>query len=119
MTAERGKNTKFVAYTVLMLAAILVPFVITDNYTLHLIIVSLVWACVVTNWNLTLGYGGMFHIAQPTFLAVGGYTAAISAVNYGVSPWICLLIGGFGALAASVIVGACTSSSSGRYLTQC
>jgi branched-chain amino acid transport system permease protein len=116
MAAERQGKTKFIGYAVLILAAILLPFLITDNYTLHLIIVSLVWASVVTNWNLTLGYGGMFHIAQPTFLAVGGYTAAIAAVSGGVSPWLCLLIGGFGSLVASVIVGVPSLRVKGIYL---
>ena len=85
-----GSVTKgsIIKYGFLLLLMVLLPYLIEDNYILHLLIVSLVWANVVTNWNLTLGYGGMFHIAQPTFLAVGAYMAGISAARWGLSPWI-------------------------------
>ena len=65
MTSKGPAKVQWIVYGVLIAGAVLVPFFIKDNYLIHLLIVSIVWANVVTNWNLTLGYGGMFHIAQP------------------------------------------------------
>ena len=107
------KNLKYIVVAILM---VLIPLFIKDNYIMHLVIVSLVWATVVTNWNLTLGYGGMFHIAQPTFLAVGAYAAGISSANFGISPWLSLFIGGFVASFFSILIGIPSLRVKGIYL---
>jgi len=116
MADKMVTKANVIKYGLLLLVMVLLPFLIEDNYILHLLIVSLVWANVVTNWNLTLGYGGMFHIAQPTFLAVGAYVAGISAVQFGVSPWICLAIGGVGTLITGIIIGVPSLRVKGIYL---
>ena len=107
------QSLKYIIVAILM---VLIPLFIKDNYIMHLVIVSLVWATVVTNWNLTLGYGGMFHIAQPTFLAVGAYAAGISSANFGISPWLSLFIGGFGASFFSILIGIPSLRVKGIYL---
>lgn len=107
------QSLKYIVVAILM---VLIPLFIKDNYIMHLVIVSLVWATVVTNWNLTLGYGGMFHIAQPTFLAVGAYAAGISSANFGISPWLSLFIGGFVASFFSILIGIPSLRVKGIYL---
>ena len=107
------QSLKYIFVTILV---VLIPIIIKDNYIMHLVIVSIVWATVVTNWNLTLGYGGMFHIAQPTFLAVGAYAAGISSANFGISPWLCLFIGGFVASFFSILIGIPSLRVKGIYL---
>lgn len=116
MAAEIFGKSPLLRYALFLLPTILIPWFIQDNYILHLLIVSLVWASVVTNWNLTLGFGGMFHIAQPTFLTVGAYAAGISAVKLGINPWICLVIGGLGTLIASILIGVPSLRVKGIYL---
>jgi branched-chain amino acid transport system permease protein len=116
MEEQFFNRANILKYGILLLVMVLVPFWVEDNYLLHLLIVSLVWANVVTNWNLTLGYGGMFHIAQPTFLAVGAYIAGISAVRFGLSPWICLGIGGIGTFITSILIGVPSLRVKGIYL---
>jgi branched-chain amino acid transport system permease protein len=116
MADKLVKKANVIKYGLLLLVMMVIPFFIEDNYILHLLIVSLVWANVVTNWNLTLGYGGMFHIAQPTFLAVGAYVAGIGAVQFGISPWICLAIGGIGTLITGVLIGIPSLRVKGIYL---
>ena len=101
---------------ILLAAALLLPFFIRDTYIIHLVIMSLVWGCVVTNWNLTLGYGGMFHIAQPTFLAVGAYGAGIATNSFGLSPWLALPAAGLAAGAASIVIGMPSLRVKGIYL---
>lgn len=116
MTTEKTNRGNWIKYGLLLLLMLLLPYWVEDNYLLHLVIVTLVWGNVVTNWNLTLGYGGMFHIAQPTFLAVGAYVAGISAVHWGVSPWMCLILGGVGTFLTSILIGVPSLRVKGIYL---
>jgi branched-chain amino acid transport system permease protein len=107
---------QWVLSSVAMGIVLLIPVIIMDNYIVHLIIVSVVWASVVTNWNLTLGYGGMFHIAQPTFFVMGAYGAGMSAVHLGISSWLCLPIGGATAMIFSLLIGIPCLRVKGIYL---
>jgi branched-chain amino acid transport system permease protein len=116
MSTGSATKKQYLKYLIIVILVIIVPIIIKDNYIMHLIIVSLVWATVVTNWNLTLGFGGMFHIAQPTFLAVGAYAAGISSVSFGISPWLCLPIGGFVAFLISIVIGIPSLRVRGIYL---
>lgn len=116
MSTGSAAKKQYLKYLIIVILVIIVPIIIKDNYIMHLIIVSLVWATVVTNWNLTLGFGGMFHIAQPTFLAVGAYAAGISSVSFGISPWFCLFIGGFVAFLVSIVIGVPSLRVKGIYL---
>ena len=110
------KWKKWIAYLVLVVLIILFPVLVNDSYIIHLVIMALTWGVVVTNWNLTLGYGGMFHIAQPTFFGIGLYAAAVSAVSLGLSPWLCMLIGGIVSFMASLVIGIPALRVKGMYL---
>ena len=110
------KLIPYVSYLVLIILVILFPRLVSDNYMLHLVIVSLTYGAMVTNWNLNLGYGGVFHIAQPTFFAIGLYSAAISTVRFGISPWLGLIIGGIASFIASIFIGIPALRVKGSYL---
>jgi branched-chain amino acid transport system permease protein len=79
-------------------------------------IMTFIWGAVATNWNITLGYGGMFHIAQLTLFAVGGYTSAMVTSSIGISPWLGLLIGGVVSMFASLVIGLPSLRVKGIYL---
>ncbi len=101
---------------VILVAALTIPLLIKDPYIMHLIIMTCVWGIVATNWNLTLGYGGMFHIAQMSFFAVGGYMSGIFIQEFGISPYLGLIVGGFFAMVVSLIIGLPSLRVKGIYL---
>ena len=94
--------------TVLLIATFLillvVPFVVTDSYTRHLFILAFVYAIIASNWDLSLGYAGLFNFGHLTFFAVGVYTAAIAAKTWGVNPWLSIPMGGATAAATALVV---------------
>ncbi len=94
--------------TVLLIATFLillvVPFVVTDSYTRHLFILAFVYAIIASNWDLSLGYAGLFNFGHLTFFAVGVYTAAIAAKTWGVNPWLAIPMGGATAAATALVV---------------
>jgi branched-chain amino acid transport system permease protein len=75
-----------------------------DVYTLHLLISIFTWAIVAANWNIMIGYSGVFHYAQIALFSIGAYTTAILSLR-GISPWIGLFIGGLTAALTSILLG--------------
>ena len=81
-----------------------VPLVIDNKLLIHLAILGMLYAVVASNWDLTLGYAGVFNFAHIAFFGIGAYTSGVLAVKLGASPWIGLPAGALTAALASVIV---------------
>ena len=81
-----------------------IPFVLQNDFLIHLSILAMLFAIVASNWDLTLGYAGVFNFAHLAFFGIGAYTSGILAVKLGVSPWIGMPCGALAAAIASVIV---------------
>lgn len=94
---------------VLWLIAILsiaVPFFLPNRYFQDIVVLTFLWAGLSSSWNLYSGYCGRLSIGHAAFLGIGAYSSTILYVNYGISPWIGMLVGGaFSAIAAMVIGG--------------
>ena len=95
-------NRKTIA--VLSLLFLLVCPWFSGPYYMHLIIVCFIWAVVASAWNLIMGYAGIYSFAQLAFFTVGAYAAGTVEIWFKVSPWLGLLIGGFFAALAGVII---------------
>lgn len=77
-------------------------------YYMHLIILCLLWAVVASSWNLIMGYAGIYSFAQLAFFTVGAYAAGMAEIEWGMSPWLGLLFGGFiSALSGCIIAIPC------------
>lgn len=79
---------------VVLAGLVLLPLVVEANYLRHLLILSFVFGIVAANWDLSLGFGGLFNFAHVALFAVGIYTYAILTKSLGVDPWLALLIAG-------------------------
>ena len=62
---------------VLVALAALVPLVTGMRYIVSQATLFFIWAIVVTQWNLVLGVGGIFSLAQMALFAVGAYSTAM------------------------------------------
>lgn len=75
-----------------------------QNYVLHLLILSLIFAILASSWNLIAGYSGIFSFGHQAFFGIGAYVSALMSMNLGISPWFGLIIGGvFAAIAGAFI----------------
>jgi branched-chain amino acid transport system permease protein len=63
-----------------------------DAPTTSLIVLGLYYAAAGTSFNFLFGSLGVFSLAQPVFLAVGGYTGVKLYNTFGISPWIALIL---------------------------
>jgi len=81
------------------------PFLSDHQFYLHLLTLIFLFAFVSEAWNLISGYGGLFSLAHAAFFGVGAYGTAILYVDYGITPWLGLLIGGILGIVVSLIIG--------------
>ena len=65
----------------------------------------LIFAILGMSWNVMSGFGGMFSFGHAAFFGIGGYSSSILLVNFGVSPWIGMVVGMGVAALYGVIVG--------------
>jgi len=84
---------RFSVYTVLLLAAFAVPYVVVAGPERLLAITALLYALLAISWNLTIGFGGIFNFAHIGFFGLGGYSMAVASVVWHLDPWVGLLVG--------------------------
>ncbi len=63
------------------------------NYFFHLFIMVCVYAILSMSMNLSVGFTGMVNLAHVGFWAIGAYTSAILALQFGIPFWAGLLAG--------------------------
>jgi len=95
------KKAAFIACAVLLLV---MPFLIRDDYYLHLIILSGIYSVLCMGWVLILR-AGQFSLGQAAFLAIGAYTSTILALKFSLSPWLGLVAGGISAAMVAFLLG--------------
>lgn len=98
-------NKKFRAILILIFILILFPFVVHNDYVQYILILSMLYAVVASNWDLTFGYFGMFNFGHVAIFVSGGYIAGILSKSYGISPWASIIIASLSsAILCSIIV---------------
>lgn len=95
---------KTASIAVFLLVLILLPLVSDNSYLRHVTIVAIMYAGLVTSWNISLGFGGIFNFAHMAFFAIGAYATGILTKSLGLSPWLGIPAGMLAAVVASVIV---------------
>jgi branched-chain amino acid transport system permease protein len=99
----------------LLAAAVMLPFVITDNYLLHLAIMALFYVILASSLNLVVGYIGEFSLGHTAFLGVGAYAAALFSSRFGLPMWMTIPLAGVTAAGFGYVIGAITLRLQGPY----
>lgn len=80
---------------------LLFPLVIWNEFYRDIMILVLIFAIASQAWNIVGGYAGQFSLGHAVFFGLGAYTSSLLYVNYGLTPWIGMILGGI----LSAIVG--------------
>lgn len=99
----------------LMVAALVAPLLLSNHLT-ALVNGILIVAVGAVGLNLLIGTTGLISLGQAGFLAVGAYTTAILAADYGMPLWLCLPAAGLAAAAFGLLVGIPSLRLKGLYL---
>ena len=91
---------------VLLIFAVLVPVIFYDQrYILDLGILVLTYVMLGWGLNVVVGLAGLLDLGYVAFYAVGAYSYALLATNFGLSFWVCLPLAGILAALWGVMLG--------------
>jgi branched-chain amino acid transport system permease protein len=101
----------------LLAFAVLVPIIFsTDRYLLDLGIMILTYVMLGWGLNIVVGLAGLLDLGYVAFYAVGAYSYALLAENFGFSFWICLPLAGILAAFWGILLGFPVLRLRGDYL---
>ncbi len=95
---------KIIPLGILLLLIIIFPL-IADGYILSIGISVMIAALLGQSWNIMSGYAGQFSFGHAAFFGLGAYTSAILYIDFGLTPWIGMLLGMLVAATAGVLIG--------------
>lgn len=106
----------WVAWGLVLAALVFGPLFLVSGVTQNLVILALLFAIVASNWDLTLGYAGIFNFAHVAFFALAAYVAAIATIHFGVPVWLDLLLAVLVVAAIAGIISALSLRMRGIYV---
>ncbi|MGV2288462.1 branched-chain amino acid ABC transporter ATP-binding protein/permease [Trinickia sp. YCB016] len=111
------RNKFFWLFLVVMFALPALPHPIrVPEYWVTLLNYIGLYSIVAIGLVLLTGVGGMTSFGQAAFVGVGAYATAYLTTQYGVSPWLALIVGVVLTALVALILGAVTMRLSGHFL---
>jgi branched-chain amino acid transport system permease protein len=105
VSVGRKRNiTQPAIYGGIVVIVALLPLFISSPYMLHIFILTMIYIIAAASLR-TITISGQMPLAHAAFMGIGGYTAAIFAKWFGVSPWLCLIAGAVIAMVISGFIG--------------
>jgi len=86
------------------------------EYILHILVICGIYSILTLSLNLIVGYTGLVSIGHAAFFCTGAYISALLSLNFGISPWIGLILAGCGAGILGLVIGAPSLRLKGDYL---
>jgi branched-chain amino acid transport system permease protein len=106
----------YAAIAFLVLALVVPVLVYTNRYYLDLAILIATYTMLGFGLNIVVGLAGLLDLGYVAFYAVGAYSYALIAQNFGLSFWICLPLAGVLAAFAGLLLGFPVLRLRGDYL---
>jgi branched-chain amino acid transport system permease protein len=91
-----------------------IPLLMDDPYFLHIFILVFFFAYLGTAWSL-VGMAGQLSLGHAAFLGIGGYVSTLMFMEWGVTPWLGMIIGAIGCGIIGLIIGYPTFRLKGPY----
>lgn len=91
------------------------PYLIGDEYLLHLLVVSLMFGTLAMGFDLSAGFIDVANWGYAALMGLGAYTSALLLMKLGISPWIGIFIGALLAGLLGLFIGILTLRMSGMF----
>ena len=104
-----------VALAALTLCLIVFPLFGPSPFYLHLMILIFMYAVMSQSWNVIAGLSGQISLGHGAFFGIGAYTSSVLYVQYGVTPWLGILLGMVFAALVAIAIGIPMLRLSGHY----
>lgn len=99
----------------LLLVVFGLPLIVRSPTYLHILILLFFYAYLTSSWNLVGGFAGVLPLGHAAFVGIGAYTSTVLSLQYGVSPWLGMIVGGIIAAIVGIIIGQPTFKMRGAY----
>jgi branched-chain amino acid transport system permease protein len=86
-----------------------------NAFYLHLMIMIFMYAVMAQSWNVIAGMSGQISLGHAVFFGIGAYTSSFLFVEYGITPWIGIIIGMLFSAVVAVLIGIPMLRLSGHY----
>lgn len=104
-----------VLVVVLMLAFILAPMYLHNDYYQRILVLVCIFGAASAGWNLLGGYANQVSLGHGVFFGIGAYAVILFQGTLGLSPWLAMPVGVAGSLLAALLIGWPTFQLSGHY----
>ncbi len=91
------------------------PLILRSPTWLHIVVLIYFYAYLTTSWNMVGGFAGVLPLGHAVFIGIGAYTSTILSLQYGISPWIGMIIGGLLSVCVGILMGLPTFKMRGAY----
>ncbi len=81
------------------------PLLIRNDFYLDGLILIFIWGAFAGAWNILAGYAGMMSLGHNAFFGIGAYTSTLLLLQFGLTPWIGMIVGGLLASCVGLILG--------------
>ena len=115
-TAAAKAISPYLAAAFLVLALLVPVLFYTNRYLLDLAILIVTYTMLGFGLNIVVGLAGLLDLGYVAFYAVGAYSYALIAQNFGLSFWACLPLAGIFAAFAGILLGFPVLRLRGDYL---
>lgn len=109
------KNINKSAFILIGIVVFGLPLVLRSPTYLHIVILLYLYAYLTTSWNLVGGFAGVLPLGHSAFIGIGAYASTILSLQYGISPWIGMIVGGMLAAIVGILIGFPTFKMRGAY----
>lgn len=100
---------------ILIIIALLLPRIITNNYFLHVANLAMMFAILTLSLNILSGCTGLMSVGHIAFYGIGAYTSAILTTRFGLPIGLGILAAGLMASVGSLVLGLPTMRLRGMY----
>lgn len=102
---RKSISNKKIFFLSVLLFLFILPLLIKNDFYLDGLILIFLWGAFAGAWNILAGYGGMMSLGHNAFFGIGAYTSTLLLLNYGLTPWIGMFIGGLLSSLIGLILG--------------
>ncbi|WP_067726172.1 branched-chain amino acid ABC transporter permease [Oceanobacillus damuensis] len=113
----KGFLTKRNGILLVLIIALLLPFIVPNEYVLHVMALVCIWSISVYGINIFTGFTGNLSLAHIGFFAIGAYTLGILTVKADWNFWLALLAAGVLSIVLGILVGLISLRTSGHFFT--
>ncbi|TEU20511.1 MAG: branched-chain amino acid ABC transporter permease [Anaerolineales bacterium] len=106
MTKERQLLAlKILGGAILAGALLAFPLVFKKPFPQRMMILIFMNALLAEAWNILGGYAGQVSLGHAVFFGLGAYTSSFMLIQWGITPWLGMVVGILIAVVVSIIIG--------------